>query len=348
MGIETDKEKPLRSLYTLLWQPIDSLLTDVSTVYYSPSGLLNRINIAAIATPTPRQRLLDKYTQLVQLRSTREIVMPQEPITYTKQALLMGGIEYNLDSLVYRRVNAGYKQNRGDNALSLPNTQGKTSIRPLPATKTEINSVQTLMQAQQWRADTLKDLRASEEAFQFYATQKPRVIHLATHGFFLEDTLTRRKRDENLRFDKEPNLLTSGDPMQRSGLILAGGNHAWQGKTPISDQADGLLTASEIGAMVLNNTELAVLSACETGLGDVKGSEGVFGLQRAFKMAGVKYLLMSLWSVNDEIANLFMQQFYENWLTNKTSIREAYQSTVKQFRKSNPEPYNWAAFVLLE
>jgi CHAT domain-containing protein len=100
--------------------------------------------------------------------------------------------------------------------------------------------------------------------------------------------------------------------------------------------------------MVLNNTELAVLSACETGLGDVKGSEGVFGLQRAFKMAGVKYLLMSLWSVNDEIANLFMQQFYENWLTNKTSIREAYQSTVKQFRKTNPEPYNWAAFVLLE
>jgi CHAT domain-containing protein len=100
--------------------------------------------------------------------------------------------------------------------------------------------------------------------------------------------------------------------------------------------------------MVLNNTELAVLSACETGLGDVKGSEGVFGLQRAFKMAGVKYLLMSLWSVNDEIANLFMQQFYENWLTNKTSIREAYQNTVKQFRKSNPGPYNWAAFVLLE
>jgi CHAT domain-containing protein len=273
--------------------------------------------------------------------------MPQEPITYTQQALLMGGIEYNLDSLTYRRVNAGYQQNRGDNSVSLPNSRGGI-YDPLPATTAEINGVQTVMQAQQWRADTLKDLRASEEAFQFYATQKPRVIHLATHGFFLEDTVTRRKRDENLRFDNEPTLLTSSDPMQRSGLVLAGGNHAWQGKTPIPNQADGLLTASEIGAMVLNNTELAVLSACETGLGDVKGSEGVFGLQRAFKMAGVKYLLMSLWSVNDEIANLFMQQFYENWLTNKTSIREAYQSTVKQFRKSNPEPYNWAAFVLLE
>ncbi|GAB3515501.1 CHAT domain-containing protein [Emticicia fontis] len=348
-GINLEKERPLRSLYTLLWQPLDSLLSGVSTIYYSPSGLLHRLNMAAIATPIPRQRLLDKYTQLIQLRSTREMVMPRKPVIYTQRALLMGGIEYNLDSLAYKRANVSYKQTRVANTLTLVNNFSRgESYNPLYATDEEISNTQIIMRNQKWKADTLKGLRASEEAFQYYAAQKPRVIHLATHGFFLEDTLTRRKRDKELRFDKEPTLLTSGDPMQRSGLVLAGGNHAWQGKIPIANQADGLLTASEIGAMVLNNTELAVLSACETGLGDVKGAEGVFGLQRAFKMAGVKYLLMSLWKVNDEITSRFMQKFYENWLTKKMSVRSAYQHTLKQFRQDHPNPYDWAAFVLLE
>ncbi|MFZ1255920.1 MAG: CHAT domain-containing protein, partial [Saprospiraceae bacterium] len=130
----------------------------------------------------------------------------------------------------------------------------------------------------------------------------------------------------------------------------------WQGKQTIEGREDGILTAYEISQMNLSNTELVVLSACETGLGDIQGNEGVYGLQRAFKIAGAKYLIMSLWQVPDKQTSLLMTTFYKKWLEaegpdkvgNKMTIPDAFHAAQKELRDNGLDPYNWAGFVLVE
>ena len=137
--------------------------------------------------------------------------------------------------------------------------------------------------------------------------------------------------------------------MIRSGLVLAGGNHAWKTGKPLRPGLeDGILTAYEISQMDLSNTELAVLSACETGLGDLVGNEGVYGLQRAFKIAGARYLIMSLWQVPDFQTQVFMSAFYKHWLDDQMPVPEAFRATQSELRDRYGEAFKWAGFVLVE
>ena len=127
---------------------------------------------------------------------------------------------------------------------------------------------------------------------------------------------------------------------------MSGANRVWTGKSIPDGMDDGILTAYEVSMLDLSNTKLVVLSACETGLGDIKGSEGVYGLQRAFKMAGVKYILMTLWEIRDEVTAEFMKVFYQQWLKGK-DIHEAFKFAQDEMRKKYEANY-WAAFVLVE
>ncbi len=138
----------------------------------------------------------------------------------------------------------------------------------------------------------------------------------------------------------------SDDPLIRSGLAMAGANNAWKGK-PVRGVEDGILTAYEVSNMYLPNTKLAVLSACETGLGDIQGSEGVYGLQRAFKMAGVQNLIMSLWKVPDLESSEFMQEFYQNLFAKQTINEAFYHAQNWMKNKYRNEPYKWAAWILV-
>ncbi len=137
--------------------------------------------------------------------------------------------------------------------------------------------------------------------------------------------------------------------MIRSGLKLAGSKYAWENKHPMGGMEDGILTAYEVSQMNLSNTQLVVLSACETGLGDIKGNEGVYGLQRAFRIAGAKNVLMSLWKVPDDATEKLMTRFYNNWLEQKMPLRVAFESAQKWLRgqKGYENPYFWAGFVLI-
>ena len=140
----------------------------------------------------------------------------------------------------------------------------------------------------------------------------------------------------------------SDDPLMRSGLLLSGANNTWIGAKLPEGLEDGILTAKEVSYMNLMNTQLVVLSACQTGLGDVNGSEGVEGLQRGFKMAGVRYVIMSLWDVPDKETSDFMLSFYDN-LLDKMELHSAFHSTQIVMKKKYPnEPFKWAAFVLIE
>ncbi|WP_040288125.1 CHAT domain-containing protein, partial [Bizionia argentinensis] len=146
---------------------------------------------------------------------------------------------------------------------------------------------------------------------------------------------------------KEPNVYqASEDPMLRSGLVFAGVNNYWGKPITSSVNDDGILTAKEISNLDLSACQLVVLSACETGLGNIKGSEGVFGLQRAFKMAGVKNIIMSLWRIPDaQTAELF--ELFYGFCFEEKSVHEALRMAQAKM-KLKYSPYYWAGFVLLE
>jgi Uncharacterized protein conserved in bacteria len=140
-------------------------------------------------------------------------------------------------------------------------------------------------------------------------------------------------------------FIQSSNPLMRSGLVFARANDFW-GTNQESTGDDGVLTALEVLNVDLRNNQLVVMSACETGLGDIAGSEGVYGLQRAFRMAGSSKLIMSLWQVPDAETAEFMKLLYTN-LLNTSNLRESFNTAQKQMREKY-DPYFWAAFVLLE
>jgi CHAT domain-containing protein len=197
--------------------------------------------------------------------------------------------------------------------------------------------------------DVLTEDRALEEAVK--GVKAPRVLHLATHGFFLPDQ-ERPKELGSPILGVEEGRPTQEDPMLRSGVLLAGAEHALSGAATPPDLEDGWLTASEAMGLNLHGTELVTLSACETGLGDVKAGEGVFGLRRALEVAGAEAVLMSLWAVPDRETQELMSSFYRRWLSGHgkhQALREAQlemRETVKT-RYGRDLPYYWGAFVLV-
>ena len=367
-GIVPKKQKLSKQIYNLVWQPIDSLLQaeNIKTVYYSPAGLLHRLNLSALPIDST-QMLGDKY-KMVQLSSTRLLALDREETNSENTAYIVGGVDYNYKDFSHPFINNFHQAvytwlEQQPNSLrqnsSLADTDNTSedyfsyvdrSLRGdtwtyLPGTKEETKAITTLLKKKAFKINYQSGVDATEANFKQLGTtsKSPKIIHLATHGFFFPDPVDSLKNNT-----REPVFKISEHPMLRSGLLLAGANRVWGGEASFANKEDGILTAYEISNMNLTNTELVVLSACETGLGDIQGSEGVYGLQRAFKKAGVRYLIMSLWQVPDMETSLFMQTFYQNYLDKGLSINDAFDATQKAMRAQFDDPYLWAGFVLME
>jgi len=354
----TPLNKPQKSLYALLWKPLEKELAGVNTIYYSPSGLLHRLNLAAI--PIGLDSVLGDRYHLVELGSTRQLVTPATVQPAANDAVLFGGIAYDADPTAMSQANAAFDSisivSRGELSFSYTDSTLRVGTwSALPFTDREVSSVDKTLKTAGFQSETRRGFAATEEAFKAIGAggkTSPRVLHLATHGFFFPDPKTTSARFETSPTfaADEPVFKLSDHPMIRSGLLLAGSNHAWATGKPLHPgMEDGILTAYEISQMNLSNTELVVLSACETGLGDISGNEGVYGLQRAFKIAGAKYLIMSLWKVDDQATMKFMEVFYRKWLEGKMTIPEAFRATQADMReRAFGQPYLWAGFVLVE
>lgn len=347
-------DKKGSQLYQLIWQPIEVELPASATVYAAPSGLLHRLNLGAI--PTPDGKTLAQKHQLTVLGSTRQLAVPPAPATAPNaSAVLYGGIQYDALPVVAART----ESEQGDmSARRGPDfTQNDSTLRGdnwtyLRWTEVEISAAAELMKKKGIATTLFKGAAATEESFKQLGTAgpSPRILHVATHGFFFPDpNRTANPLIGTPQAVAEKTFKVSQNPMIRSGLILAGANHAWKtGKPAQPGLEDGILTAYEISQMNLSNTELAVLSACETGLGDLVGNEGVYGLQRAFKIAGVRYLIMSLWQVPDFQTQVFMSAFYKHRLEGDMNVPEAFRATQSELRTKYGEAFKWAGFVLLE
>jgi CHAT domain-containing protein len=343
-----------QALAGLVWSPVEPHLQGVKTVYYAPSGLLHRLNLAAL--PTATGEVLSTKYDLVQLGSSRQLVSAATSANATREAVLFGGIQYEMDSTAIVPLAAGELAiTRGLTFSETDSTLRGGSWKFLKNSERETSNVAAILRQAGISATTLKGYAATEEAFKKIGGNgtSPRILHLSTHGYFFPDSTPQPPKGgagtgSPSGAGGDPVFKTSGHPMIRSGLILAGANHAWQTGKPLGKREDGVLTAYEISQMDLRNTELVVLSACETGLGDIRGNEGVYGLQRAFKIAGAKNLIMSLWQVPDYQTQELMTLFYQKWLLEKMPVRIALHAAQAEMRAKGYEPFYWAGFVLVE
>lgn len=332
--------QPERTFFEMLWSPFDSLTQGKSTVYFSPCGFLNRLNFNAISV-NEDEVLADKY-EMINFLSTKSIAKNQNE-EEIKSAFIFGDIDYEDNETKVIDTTSLVSSNAINFSNSNKTTRGGKWSK-LKWTKQECELIHKTLTNSEVSVEYKNQKEATEDAFKNLGVDapSPSIIHLATHGYFFPDPENQKNEDGQSVFE------VSKHPLLRSGLILSNGNYAWEGNTVSDSGEDGILTAYEISNMNLTNTELVVLSACETGLGDIKGSEGVFGLQRAFKMAGAKNIIMSLWHIPDRATKDFMTNFYENWMNDKSTIREAFNKTQLEMRDRFYDPYNWAGFILVE
>jgi tetratricopeptide (TPR) repeat protein len=226
--------------------------------------------------------------------------------------------------------------------------RGKYHFARLPGTRGEGERIAALLEVQPWLGTAALEGRLKQHC------RSPRILHLATHGFFLRD----QPRDPNREGRELSAMAGTGsaagplpgplpeNPLLRSGLALAGAQTFLDGGQPPPEAEDGLLTAEDVSGLDLLATDLVVLSACETGLGEVHSGEGVFGLQRAFVLAGARTLVMSLWSVPDNATRELMVSFYERILGGE-SCAAALRAAQNDLRRRYPDPFYWGAFVCL-
>lgn len=305
-------------------------------VCFVPSGELYNIGIEYIPLPSGK-RMCDVY-RMKRLSSTRELTV-RKSAQHTRSAALFGGLNYNasvtdMELYAYATAMRGSKSKR----FSAQGTAGFDAWGYLPGTGREVESISGSLAPYRYSIQSYMGDEGVEEAFKALSGKQTEIIHIATHGYYLP---------------------ASGDALEHSGLIFAGANNFWNKKKKegaASGIDDGILTAREISFLNLQGTDLVVMSACQTGLGRVTG-EGVFGLQRAFKKAGVQTLLMSLWEVDDEATQLMMSEFYKAYAEggDKREALRLAQQKIKQhtFRRNGKEvsgddPYYWAAFIMMD
>ena len=343
-----------RLSYDLYWQPIAQILPgDIKTVYVSADGIYHKISLNSLYH-VASQRYLIEERSIRMLSSTRQLVQPTL-LADNRQAYLVGFPNYQ-----FRGEEEADTSNHisGANEVVVENSEVDvstisdlrlanaglgisfpTDFQVLTGTKQEVQAIEALLTEHDWQPHTWLADQAREERLK--SLTSPRLLHIATHGYFMDDLPNQQKT----RYDT-PQPAFAANPLLRSGLLLAGAQQTMMHHHHEAPAEDGILTAYEAMNLNLNDTELVVLSACETGLGEIKNGEGVYGLQRAFMVAGANSVLMSLWKVDDASTTELMQLFYHQWLRGDDKFK-ALQTAQQQMLQKYRHPYYWAAFVMI-
>lgn len=318
----------IKQLYQLIFKPLEPFLNNYRTIFYSLYGNLATLNFDCMKDDVGAL-LCQKYN-LIRVSSTAYIPKVRQPY-YLKTAALFGNINYSTSP-----ENMQKSENKSNSRSNM--------FASIGATKIEIDSINKILQAHNIAVKTYEKDEANEKVFKLLSSNSPDILHFATHGFCLDtdDKIQKTAFAQSIKTNSQKE-----SSMALSGLALSGANNIWKGKFNLQNIEDGILTAYEISQLDLSNTRLAVLSACETAKGRIFPVDGVFGLQRAFKQAGAGAILMSLWKVNDAATSLFMQHFYKSLMQNGDR-HKALNFARNEVKKDFPDPYYWAAWVLLD
>lgn len=334
-------------VYEKFWQPLEAHFHGATKIYFSPTGFLNSFSFAAFTLPD-NSYLIDHY-ELHQLTTTARLAYRdsrKKAQKKSKTAQIYGALYYNEEQQEYYEPKLAEMRHAflSDNLLA-QNGQERGQAESFPYLENslyEADAITSLLKEEGVSTQEHIGVEPIEQAIRKMSGNSPDILLISTHGFFY-NVIQEAIKVPYLQ--KRQNAL---NPMTTTGLILADGERAWQGE-PREDECDNILSSQEVASMNLTGTQLAVLSACETGLG-ASNMEGVYGLQRGFKQAGVRSLCASLWSVNDLSTAQLMQSFFRQWLSGKKgmTMQQAMITAMKEQRARTPEPYYWAPFVIYD
>jgi len=330
------------SLRRAIWDPLAPHLKGIRQVFIVPDGLLNTVNVAALPDRDGAY-VAERAAILHYLSTERDLVMPVGP-EQGRGLLAVGGAAFD-----------GLAEHTEELPLTMRSGCGGLGTEPfvdLPGSRREVEEIGKFWPAaRQLEATILSGPAATETAVKKSLAGR-RILHFATHGFFLGNcspTVGGTRSVGGLaKISSASRTALAESPLLLAGLAFAGAN---QRRSARPDQDDGILTAEEIASLNLAGVEWAVLSACDTGLGEIKAGEGVFGLRRAFQVAGARTVIMSLWSVEDRSAMQWMRALYEGRLRRGLDTAEAVRAaslTVlaeRRARGQSTHPFYWAGFV---
>ncbi|MDW8286923.1 MAG: CHAT domain-containing protein, partial [Flammeovirgaceae bacterium] len=324
---------PDKESYRNFWQPIAVKINSLTKqqdskdikIYLSSEGVYNQLNLEAI--PVEDGQYVIDLNNIILLTNTKDLLNRSKKVRQEEvsgEAVLMGNPVFYPD----------LKESEYNAYTSRPVTQ-------LPGTFKEVEELSKLLNKDGLQPSVYTHLKATEEKMR--TLKSPEILHVATHGFFIADETVQEDDATGLAQEKEV-----VNPLYRSGLLLKDAGELLEADNPYAyNRKDGVLTAFEAMSLNLDNTKLVVLSACETGRGDSKVGDGVYGLQRAMLVAGAKALIMSLFEVSDEATQQLMINFYRNWIEKKMNKREAFIEAKKELRRQFPEPKYWGAFIMV-
>lgn len=339
--------------YQKLWKPMEKALVGIKTVYFSPAGNLNLLPVEYFPIEGT-ESFNDRYITF-RLSSTRELALRQEA-RKPERVLLYGGVKYDLDETEQAATAAAAdvaseRFFAEEFSIEEATTPGlRSGIAYLPATLDEIHEIADIFEGSGGTSGRIEGADATETTIKELNAQQVPVLHIATHGFTVPRKSRSRlgrvlsKADDRSTFEEQS--------LGRSGLMMAGAANTVDSKDKSAAMRfdDGILTGREISRLDLSGINTVVLSACESGLGEV-GSEGVTGLQRGLKKAGVKTLVMSLWKVSDEATAILMAEFYRNLLAGKNAA-EAMRESQRRLRTMDDGKFAdykfWAPFIILD
>lgn len=340
-------------LYKTIWSALEvfSEIKNAHTIYFSADGKLNTIAIENLCDSDGQ--LASEKRNIVRLSSTRELLQKKSNLRVSfaennqTQIVLYGGLDYN--SSLPTDISNGTVESLFTPTVGLHTAQRafKNRAQFLQGTLKEVEALsQQLKIRRHSNVIQFTGAEGTEHSIIEVSTLHPNLLHIATHGFYYDEA-----NDDEVdccSTSDSNSLSVETKAMKESGLLFSGANHKLLGEEVADEHNDGILTAEEISTLSLGDVDLIVLSACETGLGSVSG-EGVFGLQRGFKLSGVNCVMMSLWKVDDDATKELMINFYSNLLKGSSKI-EALQEAQKKIRETPgfEDPEYWAGFVLLD
>jgi antitoxin component YwqK of YwqJK toxin-antitoxin module/CHAT domain-containing protein/tetratricopeptide (TPR) repeat protein len=321
--------------YDVFWQPLEKKLKGINTLYLSLDGVYNQLNINTLMLPDGSY-LLDKR-KIIIVSNTKDVLVLKSGSQISKNNSSQGVHLFGFPDYDAGMDNLPAKSGTERDVNINMDFASHNTITKLPGTKAEMEKIVVLLADKQWRFRSYQSEQATEDLVK--RVQNPLVLHIATHGFFLGE--------EQVKLGAENGYMNGQkyNPLLMSGLIMAGATKSLLGYSS-QESENGILTALEASTLNLDGTELVILSACETGKGEIKVGEGVYGLQRAFQVAGSKATIMSLWKVDDIATQQLMENFYRYWMEsgNKT---EAFRKAQLEVRQKYPSPYYWGAFVMM-
>ena len=339
-NIRDSKEDKLS--YIRYWEKLNKKLKGCKKIYFSADGIYNKLNPATFLMPNGKY-LLD-IQDIQQVNSTKDLFLKikrtkKESAIYYN-AILIGNPNFALSASQVLEATRKIKGITDDDDNFKHKITRGIGLNKLPGTEKEIKDIEKLLIEKKIEVKTYLGDMALKTVIK--TANNPSILHIATHGLFLEDV---KRESNNLLGFEEKKIIDN--PLLRSGLFFTGADNYFNSDSAKPDgDENGLLTAYEAMNLDLDKTELVVLSACETGLGEVINGEGVYGLRRAFQQAGAKTIVMSLWAVSDEATQYLMSSFYKNWVSG-ISKREAFSKAQQDVKTKYKDPYYWGAFIMV-